>query len=49
MINSGALDAASDVAQLYAEKARAYLEDFAPSPWRTGLEALSAYAVGRRK
>ena len=42
MINSGALDAASDVAQLYAEKARAYLEDFAPSPWRTGLEALSA-------
>ena len=43
----GALSETLDLAQVYAEEAKAALQVFASSDWRASLEALADFAVRR--
>jgi octaprenyl-diphosphate synthase len=48
LLASGALEATLALAADYAGRAKRALGDFAPGPWRAGLEALADFAVHRR-
>lgn len=48
MRGCGALEAARQVAEGYAQAARDALAAFAPGPWRDALEALALYSVERK-
>ena len=47
MIGVGALEATLDLAQTYADSAKAALADFPPDAWRSALEDLADFAVSR--
>jgi len=48
IVGAGALEAALDLAAHYADRAKAALTLFPPTPLRDGLEALADFAVSRR-
>ena len=48
MLKTGALDATLELAQSYAQSAKAALSEFGASPWRPALEDLADFAVARR-
>ena len=47
IVGHGALGATLELAQVYAEQAKAALQGFTPSDWRASLEALADFAVRR--
>ena len=47
VLPTGALSATLELAQHYADEAKAALSGFARSPWREALEELADFAVSR--